>query len=73
MLDQPIVGQLALSPKYMSDEERLNEIGEILAVGLVRVWRKYERDPTTRSSTPLKTPYLKNRSLSRFQSCDSSA
>ncbi len=60
MLDQPIVGKLALRPEYMSDEERLNEIGEILAVGLVRVWRKYERDPTTRSSTGPKTPYLKN-------------
>lgn len=31
MLDQPIVGQLALRPEYMSDAERLNEIGEILA------------------------------------------
>lgn len=60
MRDQPIVGQLALSPKYMSDEERLNEIGEILAAGLVRVWRKYDRDPTTRSFMASKTPYLKN-------------
>ncbi len=40
MDDHPIAGPNALHPDEMSAEERIEELGQILAAGLIRLHRK---------------------------------
>lgn len=62
MLDQPVVGQLALRPQHMRDEERLDEIGEILAVGLIRVRHRQEHEQKTQPSKAVGDSDIKKQS-----------
>ena len=46
----------ALDPNLMTASERLTEIGEILAAGLVRGCGAKEREPATAESFPWTSP-----------------